>query len=401
MPITGFPMDLFNQYGTGSMPKEVWLGPIFDPHLHGRGPEDGRLHMILEDCIHHYSAACFMGNDGAINTAEKARGRIASIKAMIPKQCNMQVLCAPVINDTSDAAEIIAGFDAPYEDRVVHAVKIFFRGVSLDLGNSVSNVQNIAKLIKLSTGPFNYAEHHLPITLHAERKRDRDGNELNMEDREYYCVTTDVIDILAINPRATIILRHVSDVRTIDLVKKLRGEGADIHVEICPQYLMMTTSRLFEDNDGGTTFQAHCLCWPLYKGEDSRKALVELALSGEEWVHFGSDRAVHLDNIKASRGVKVTYDGEVCGGLTFPTKAAVSSVISLFARRDKLHSLSAFMGTNGAKVYGVTLPSTRTLFEYHRFTMPDYMHGFDASGNRVRARTFLAGRSFEYQLVLI
>jgi hypothetical protein len=23
MPITGFPMDLFNQYGTGSMPKEV------------------------------------------------------------------------------------------------------------------------------------------------------------------------------------------------------------------------------------------------------------------------------------------------------------------------------------------------------------------------------------------
>jgi dihydroorotase len=386
-----------------TLPAYIDLLMGVDGHGHLRNDSksgDGRMEMVLDaynDAVYQYVVAIGNGNPPVcdIPSALAYRRQINRHQRRAP---NLNVLIASLVNDNTDPEMVRRAWDQPRGQEVIHALKVFFYGVSNDAGNSVSNIYNIESLIKSTTVGLIHKKEPIPITFHAERRKDRSGNVLPIKDREFYCVETDICDAVHMNPDGKYLLRHVSDGRTFEWVRLMRRKF-DIHVEISPQYCITIDDDIFQSDDGKAMLQCNCICWPRFKDAWSRQQNINMALSGENWVHFGSDFAKHLADMNQLTGVKINSRGEAVGGLDFLPAAAKSVMIDLFLSNKKAHLIDNFMTLNAADFYSVEVSLER--FRYYRrdWIIPEYTYG--RRGNqRIKSACFLGGHTMHWELGL-
>lgn len=146
-------------------------------------------------------------------------------------------------------------------------------------------------------------------------------------------------------PKLRIVLEHVSSKDAVECVQEL---GENVGATITVHHLLLTTA----DVRNGY-FHPHCFCAPICKSENDRKALVQVAISGNPKFFFGSDSAPHPKQDK---------EGEHPKPGIYTTPVALPLLAEIFAAQGKLEGLEAFTSQFGAEFYQLPLnKGTRTL----------------------------------------
>ncbi len=395
-------LELLDQLGVMSTaqlrdgkPNHLEVTESLDPHIHLRDPKDGRLGMTLRECAEAHSAIIDIGNN-AVEVVSLAllNERDEVVRAHMPEGSDLRVYYAPLVGKGGDP-NLMGDIRAQKpSDRKAVCVKVFFANVS-NAKTAIKDVDEIRKIIEQSTegeGPAT------PITWHAECLRDKKGRLIPINDREYYCVTNQVEPALHFNPKAVHIIRHASDWRTIDWVKKVRSQGFDVHIEVSVQYLLHTEDSIFMADDAShAVLQCNCIYWPRPKDERSRRAYVAMILVGYDWVHIGSDFAMHLDDPSMETGVKITRAGMAVGGLTFRPVDVKALVIAFCYANGKPELINGLLSLNAARVYNIPMPVNTNRYIRRNATIPSHIFGTNENGEQVRARCFLGGQKSPWQ----
>jgi dihydroorotase len=207
-----------------------------------------------------------------------------------------------------------------------------------------------------------------------------------------------VRELLETHPEMILVIKHVSDWRTVRFIRQMRDKGFHVYGEICAHYLFLCHEDLYEGaNNVGTAFNANCLCWPIYKDEKSMMALREAAASGEDGFFYGSDWAAHTDDPTKDKNVKITEDGVVCGGVAIIPAVGLSRLIDLFIEMGKLENLSIFLSRNARKVHG-WLPANKTVkFVREDWTVPALLVG-DGPDGPIKVKPFMRGETCHWKL---
>jgi len=369
------------------------LDGIVDPHVHGRGKADGRMQMAMRECAGTYAAIVDVANIPGRPTQESSRTRLGEMRSCLPAGSAMQLMTVPLVNDTTDPEMIRRGWDKPDGSEDFHGVKVFWEGVSNDFGNSITHIDKITELLKMSTARMRFKTRPMPVTYHAECAKYPDGKKIPIKDREFYCVTTQIAKAVEVNPEAAHVIRHASDYRTVEWAVDQRARGVNIHIELSPQYAILIDDDIFTGNDGLAVLQCNCVFWPRPKDEQSRSYMAELMLKGYDWVHYGLDYAMHLDDPTKPGGVKINNQGLAVGGLNFMPSAAVSIVIDYCVSHGKKDILNGLLCTNAAKLYGIKLQGPKHRFIRADWKVPAYTH----NGADAKSACFLADHTMRWK----
>jgi dihydroorotase len=386
--------------------NDVSIEPFFDLHAHLRNSladGDGRMEMNLRHALHHQDVLVHIGN-GSPPILNQATADQELVKALMCKhdaeredsRCNETLLiyAGALMTDCTTPEMIFETRER--QPRSVLFWKAFLSGVSNDGGNSVTDFKRMYRTLEAFYVPWDNLR-PMVLHIHAERKFTRSGRRISMPDREWYAIRTDIEELLVRHPLLEVNIKHVSDWRTIEQIKKWRARGYKVYAEICPHYLYRCHEDLYEGPDGGTAFNLHDLCWPLYKNEKSMRALREAVLSGADWVMMGRDWACHNDDPARSSGVKVNNDGIVMGGVTLLPAVANSLIIDLFVDAGRIENINPYISANARRVHG--LPQATTLWRYDRlpWKIPEVITGAGPEGKSLHAKPFMRGQIANWQ----
>jgi len=370
----------------------IWLDGSVDPHFHGRNSiaeGDGRLEIILPLAAVEHESIVLIGNTNPpLLTATEASQYISEAYRHLPGGVFPRLYAAPLLTDRTTPTMI-------YEMRQcrrVAFIKGFLSGVSNDGGHNVSNVRALqATLIACHDNAIDAPP--LPVHWHMERKFDAHGSVIEMREREWYAIENDLALVLEIDPEGSHTVKHVSDARTIDRLRCYREKGFTVYAEIASHYLVRCHEDLYEGQGGGTAFNAHDLCWPIYKSRASQLALTRAALTGaaEGWAFFGSDCACHKNDPTRESDSKITQRGVVCGGTAILPAVSKSIVIDLFVRNGEALSLDAFLSGNARRAMGLPPADTNALYVREERTIPESLNR-----KGVHIRPFMAGETYHW-----
>ncbi len=373
-----------------AMPEVLTLPGTVDPHVHFRLKKTGQMAMVAAECATEHEATVDIPNVPGITSLEALRERYADIHSCIPYGQRTQVLMTPLVNDTTDPEFIRAARKA----RLIHGVKIFWQGVSNDYGNSISSAAGAEKLIR-SLGDT-------VCTLHAECRDDYDGKRIPIKNREFWCVENEVSKIIKMNPEGTFVIRHISDRRTLQWIETQRGRGFNIHGELSPQYLILIDDDIFTGEDSHAALQCNCVFWPRPKDKHSQDAIRRAALWGVDWLHIGTDYAMHLEDFSQPSGVKINNKGVAVGGLNFLPRVAKSVLIDFYISHGRKDLLAPMLSGNAAKLYGIMLSDKQYKYMREDWVVPDYSMGkkegvIPGQWHPVRSSCFLRGHTMHWR----
>jgi dihydroorotase len=379
--------------------NRVHIEPSIDLHAHlrnSRADGDGRMELNMRQIGSHHEIIVHIGNGlPAILDQTSADQELAKANVCLEPDEKLQIFAGPLMTDKTTPAMIME--TRMHQPRNVLFWKAFLSGVSNDGGNSVTDFKKMHHTLRAFYDSSVDAS-PMPLHIHAERKRDLHGKRIPIEDREWYAIRKDVSQLLTHHPDLTIVIKHVSDWRTIEQIKKWRQRGFKIFAEVCPHYLYRCHDDLFEGPGGGTAFNLHDLCWPIYKDEKSMIALRELVLSGVDWVMLGTDWACHNDDSAQNKNVKVNDDGIVVGGVTILPGVAKSIIIDLFVEAGCIENINSYISSNARRVHG--LPAATMLDQYDRipWEIPLVKEGSGAWGKTIRLKPFMRGQVANWQI---
>ncbi len=373
------------------MPSSLLLPGTVEPHAHCRPEQTGQMAMAVAECAREHEAIIDIPNVPGIKTIDDLKNRRNSILFLSGRQ-DFQAFLTPLVNDHSE----VNVFNTAYRQKIICGVKIFWQGVSNDYGNSISCVAAIKDFLR-------ELDDNIPITHHAECRHDYRGIPIPIKDREFWCIEHEVESLLVIKPRGIFVIRHVSDLRTLQWINLKRKQGYNIHAEICPQYMILIDDDLFTSDEGHAVLQCNCIHWPRPKDARSRKAIQRAALSGKEYFHIGLDYAMHLWDPSAESGVKLNDKGQAVGGLNFLPRVAKSILIDFYVSNGKQALLAPMLSRNAAKLYGIKLSGREYQYIRKDWVVGEFTYGTQGGGQKppgrqIRARNFLAGHTMHWQL---
>ncbi|MDE7217668.1 MAG: dihydroorotase [Helicobacter sp.] len=150
-------------------------------------------------------------------------------------------------------------------------------------------------------------------------------------------------------PRLTIIMEHISDARSLELIESFPNTFGTITLH----HLLFTLDDLL-----GGALKPHLFCKPCVKLPRDMQALRDVAFSGNPKFCFGSDSAPHLRTHK---------ECAQCGAGVFSAPVALPALAELFENHNALQSLSAFVCENAPRIYGFTPPQKLVRLRKARF----------------------------------
>jgi dihydroorotase len=158
------------------------------------------------------------------------------------------------------------------------------------------------------------------------------------------------------SPDLKIIFEHISDRRTIELVKQM---PENIAGTLSTHFMYMTLNDVVEPG-----LRPKNSCKPIAKEFEDCEAIVEAAISGHKKWLFGSDIAGHI--------IKNKYkDSGACG--CFPGEYDLLWVLKKFDEMKSLDKFEQFVSLNGPRFYGLPIPEQKMTFvrtvEYKTDTM--------------------------------
>ncbi len=156
-----------------------------------------------------------------------------------------------------------------------------------------------------------------------------------------YCIEreksfhTILVHIASRYPRLRIVLEHITNAESIEVVHEFENVAATITVH----HLFLSLNDVI-----GGRLKPHHFCKPVAKAPSDTRALVKAAMSGHPRIFHGTDSAPWI------RERKECADG--CAGV-FTAPVAPSLLIELFESRGKLDRLENFTSKFGAEFYGI------------------------------------------------
>lgn len=143
-------------------------------------------------------------------------------------------------------------------------------------------------------------------------------------------------------PKLKIMMEHISDRRTLELLDKYDNLYATVTVH----HLLYTLDDLI-----GGMLEPHMFCKPVVKTPADRDAIQKAVLGGHPKIMFGSDSAPHP---KANK--------EKAGGSAgiFTAPQTLPLLAQFFEKHGKLDLMQAFVSDNACRIYNLT-PSSKTV----------------------------------------
>lgn len=297
-----------------------------------QNPLDMHLHLregiILENIL-RYSASPFIGGvvmpnlSIPVTTPELAlsyRSQIASLCDDFEVISTLYI--TPKLNKQTlqDAKEL-----------GIKILKLYPKGATTNSQNGLDSILDQATLEIFSLAQ----DMGFILSIHAESA----GFSM---DREFEFL--EVIEEIASNyPRLKIIIEHLSDRRSIDIIEKY----PNVYATLTLHHITLTLDDLL-----GGGLNPHLFCKPILKTPKDRDALLSLALQAHPKVSFGSDSAPHLLSRKlaspASAGI-------------FSSPCLLEQLVELFETHNALDKLQAFVSDNAIKNYELTPKINKTV----------------------------------------
>jgi dihydroorotase len=163
-------------------------------------------------------------------------------------------------------------------------------------------------------------------------------------------------------PKLKIIMEHITTKDAVKLVQKYDNLYATITI----QHLLITL-----DDVAGGMLQPHLFCKPIAKTPKDQEALLNIALSGNDKIMFGSDSAPHPKHAKEACG---------CAAGVFTSPIALQVLVELFEKHNALDNLHKFVSLNACKIYDMKPSSKQVHLIKKDFTVPS---SYDAYGETV------------------
>lgn len=161
------------------------------------------------------------------------------------------------------------------------------------------------------------------------------------------------IEIARNFPKLKIIMEHLSDRRSIDILEKYPNLFAT---------LTLHHISLDFDNLAGGALNPHYFCKPILKSKKDKEALLNMALKAHSKVSFGSDSAPHLENAKLKGAAGI-----------FSAPILLPKLCEIFEKNGVLENLQAFISDNAMKIYhldSAKIPPKRVVLERSENILP-------------------------------
>ncbi len=313
-----------------------------------RRPDDWHVHLrdgallaaVLPFTARAFARAIVMPNlvppVTSVALAEAYRGRIL---AALPAGSGFTPLMTAYLTDTSDADEILRGFDAG----VFTAVKLYPARATT---NSAQGVTDIARVMPVLE---RMAAAGMPLLVHGEVT----DPTIDVFDREAVFIERVLAPLHRRLPELKIVFEHIT---TRDAVDFVTAAGPGIAATITAHHLVINRNALF---DGG--LRPHMYCLPVAKREGHRLALRAAATSGSAKFFLGTDTAPHA-----------IHDKERdcgCAGI-FSAPAALETYAQVFAEENALDRLEAFASLNGPAYYGLPVNAETVTLRRRAWVVP-------------------------------
>lgn len=309
-----------------------------DWHLHLR---DGvALAAVLPHTATQFARAIVMPNlKPPVTTTDAARAYRERILAALPLGSRFEPLMTLYLTDRTTPAEI----DRAKASGIVHGVKLYPAGATTNSDAGVTDLR------KLDDTLARMAEVSLPLQVHGEVT----AQDVDVFDREARFIDDVLAPLVTRLPRLKVVFEHITTRAAVDFV---RGSRAGIGATITPQHLLMNRNALFQ---GG--IRPHYYCLPVLKTEPDRRALVDVAISGDPRFFLGTDSAPH------ARHTKENACG--CAGI-YSAHAAIELYAEAFEDAGALDRLEGFASEFGADYYGLPRNTETITLEKTPWTPP-------------------------------
>ncbi len=215
-------------------------------------------------------------------------------------------------------------------------VKMYMRGVTTNSDDGI-RLEDISKLYDTFR---KMAELGWILQIHGEHPGKRIlAPSREFEFHRYFMQIHNAV------PNLKMIFEHISDRRTIELVKQM---PENIAGTLSTHFMYITLNDVVEPG-----LRPQNSCKPIAKDFADCDAIVEAATSSNrKWI-FGSDIAGHIIQNKYK-------DCGACG--CFPGQYDVLWVLKKFDEMNALDKFEAFVSLNGPRFYGLPIPKWETTF---------------------------------------
>jgi len=228
----------------------------------------------------------------------------------------------------------------------ISAIKLYPAGITTNSEGGVSSIDTVALAPTLNA----MADLNIPLCVHGETN----GFVMDRE-KEFMSV----YEALAIAfPKLKIIMEHITTKEAVELVQKYEN----LYATITLQHLLITL-----DDVAGGMLKPHLFCKPIAKRPEDKEALLNIALSGNSKIMFGSDSAPHPKHKKEACG---------CAAGVFTAPIALQVLVELFETNGKLENLEKFVSQNAIDIYGLTPSSKAITLVKKDFIVPNQYEAF-------------------------
>ena len=305
------------------MMEEIEIIKPDDWHVHFR---DGKiLQAVVPETTRHFARAIVMPNlIPPILNGKQAIEYKERIKTVIPETDKFMPLMTIYLTESTDKNEL----KEAYNNKAVFAAKLYPAGATT---NSESGVKDIKKIMPVLE---TMAKVGMPLLIHGEVTH----KEVDIFDREKVFIDKNLDFICRELPQLKITLEHIT---TEDATKYVKQGNQNLVASITPHHLALNRNAIFV---GG--IRPHNYCLPILKREKHRKALIEVATSGNSKFFLGTDTAPHFTSDKEN------YCG--CAGI-FNATYCIAILAQIFDNQNALPQLENFISKHGAKHYNLKI----------------------------------------------
>ena len=303
--------------------EEIEIIKPDDWHVHFR--DDYILKAVVPETTRHFARAIVMPNlTPPILNGKQALEYKERIKKNIPKTHNFEPLMTIYLTEDTNKSEL----SESYKNGIIFAAKLYPAGATT---NSESGVKDIKKIMHVLEA---MAKIGMPLLIHGEVTH----KDVDIFDREKVFIDKNLDYICKELPELKITLEHIT---TEDAAIYVNQGNKNLVASVTPHHLSLNRNAIFA---GG--IRPHNYCLPILKREKHRKALIEVATSGNKKFFLGTDTAPHL-----------VSDKENCCGCAgiFNATYCISTLTQIFDNKKRLHNLENFVSKNGASHYNLNL----------------------------------------------
>ncbi len=250
----------------------------------------------------------------------------------------------------------VSDLEKAYKNKNIFAAKLYPAGATTNSSKGVRNIKNIYHILdKMS-------EIKMPLLIHGEVNE----KEIDVFYREQVFIEKILEEIVTKFPDLKITLEHITSKFAVDYIK---NKDDNLKASITPHHLMLNRTDMLAHN-----IKPHYYCLPILKKEEDRKALIEVATSGNKNFFLGTDSAPHTINMKEQECG--------CAGV-FNTINSVQSLTQLFENYNRLKNLEKFLSINGSNHYGLKINKNKIKLKKHAKCL-DFKKYINFSKNKIR-----------------